>query len=76
MQKGKFTPELIAPCGMNCGVCSIFLLYVERWKNENILATAVGRGIANMHFSKSSAVGWQLSKLSIVWNAQVFHEKN
>jgi hypothetical protein len=46
---------------------------VER---ENIPAAAVGRGIANVHFLKSSAVGWQLNKLSIVLNAQVFHAKN
>ena len=27
MQKGKFSPELIAPCGMNCGICKNFLAY-------------------------------------------------
>jgi len=27
MQKGKFTPELIAPCGMNCGICKWYLAY-------------------------------------------------
>jgi hypothetical protein len=46
---------------------------VER---ENIPPAAIGRGIANAHFLKSSAVGWQLSKLSIVLNAQVSHAKN
>ena len=25
MQLGKFAPELIAPCGMNCGICKAFL---------------------------------------------------
>ena len=25
MQPGKFTPELIAPCGMNCGICQAYL---------------------------------------------------
>ena len=25
MQQGKFAPELIAPCGMNCGICMAFL---------------------------------------------------
>jgi hypothetical protein len=27
MQSGKFTPELIAPCGMNCGICKSYLAY-------------------------------------------------
>jgi hypothetical protein len=27
MQREKFTPELIAPCGMNCGVCKAYLAY-------------------------------------------------
>ena len=27
MQKGKLTPELIAPCGMNCGICKRYLAY-------------------------------------------------
>jgi len=27
MQTGKFTPDLIAPCGMNCGVCKSYLAY-------------------------------------------------
>jgi hypothetical protein len=27
MQSGKFTPELIAPCGMNCGICKAYLAY-------------------------------------------------
>jgi hypothetical protein len=27
MQSGKFTPDLIAPCGMNCGVCKAYLSY-------------------------------------------------
>ncbi|UCC59030.1 MAG: DUF3795 domain-containing protein [Candidatus Bathyarchaeum sp.] len=27
MQKGKFSPELIAPCGMNCGICKNYLAY-------------------------------------------------
>ena len=37
MEQGKFTPELIAPCGMNCGICKRYLAYsrgvpVERGK--------------------------------------------
>src|SRR3989337_2572631 len=27
MQREKFTPELITPCGMNCGVCKAYLAY-------------------------------------------------
>ena len=27
MQQGKFTRELIAPCGMNCGICTRYLAY-------------------------------------------------
>ena len=27
MQSRKFTPELNAPCGMNCGVCKSYLAY-------------------------------------------------
>ena len=29
MQQGKFTPELIAPCGMNCGICKRYLAYTR-----------------------------------------------
>ena len=27
MQEGRFTPQLIAPCGMNCGICAAFFGY-------------------------------------------------
>ena len=27
MQKGKFTSELVAPCGMNCGICIAYFGY-------------------------------------------------
>ncbi len=27
METGKFTPDLVAPCGMNCGVCRAYLAY-------------------------------------------------
>ena len=27
MQKRKFTSDLIAPCGMNCGICKRYLAY-------------------------------------------------
>ena len=27
MSKGMFTPELIAPCGMNCGLCRAYIAY-------------------------------------------------
>lgn len=27
MHRGKFAPELIAPCGMNCGICKRYLAY-------------------------------------------------
>ncbi len=27
MPTQKFTPELIAPCGMNCGICKAYLAY-------------------------------------------------
>ena len=27
MHHGEFTPDLIAPCGMNCGICKWFLAY-------------------------------------------------
>ena len=27
MQSEKFTPELVAPCGMNCGICKAYLAY-------------------------------------------------
>jgi hypothetical protein len=27
MHRGEFAPELIAPCGMNCGICKWFLAY-------------------------------------------------
>jgi len=27
MEIGKFTPELVAPCGMNCGVCKSYLAF-------------------------------------------------
>ena len=27
MESGKFTSELIAPCGMNCGICKSYLAF-------------------------------------------------
>ena len=27
MHQGNFTPELITPCGMNCGICKSYLAY-------------------------------------------------
>ena len=29
MATSKFTPELIAPCGMNCGICRAYLAYTH-----------------------------------------------
>ena len=34
MQHGKFTPELIAPCGMNCGICIAFFGYTMSGKKR------------------------------------------
>jgi len=34
MQKGKFLPELIAPCGMNCGTCVAFFGYTMEGKKR------------------------------------------
>ncbi len=30
MKKGKFTSELIAPCGMNCGICKGYIAFTHR----------------------------------------------
>ncbi len=29
MQRRKISPELIAPCGMNCGICKAYLAYTR-----------------------------------------------
>ena len=29
MSSNKFTPDLIAPCGMNCGICKAYLAYTH-----------------------------------------------
>jgi len=34
MQHGQFTPELIAPCGMNCGICIAFFGYTMNGKRR------------------------------------------
>ena len=34
MQNRKFTPELIAPCGMNCGTCVAFFGYTMEGKER------------------------------------------
>ncbi len=34
MRKGKFLPELIAPCGMNCGICVAFFGYTMKGKKR------------------------------------------
>ena len=34
VQEGYFTPELIAPCGMNCAVCSAYLALKHDMKNR------------------------------------------
>ncbi len=30
MNPDKFTPELVAPCGMNCGICKAYLAYSRK----------------------------------------------
>jgi len=34
MRKGKFVPALIAPCGMNCGICISFFGYTLHGKKR------------------------------------------
>jgi hypothetical protein len=34
MRKGKFAPELIAPCGMNCGICVAYFGYTLKGKKR------------------------------------------
>ena len=34
MQQGTFTSELIAPCGMNCGICIAFFGYTMNGKKR------------------------------------------
>ncbi len=29
MNNNEFTPELVAPCGMNCGICRAYLAYIH-----------------------------------------------
>jgi hypothetical protein len=36
MQHVKFTPELVAPCGMNCAICSGYLALRYDVKNKGI----------------------------------------
>ena len=36
MQQGKFAPELIAPCGMNCAICSGYLALRHDVKRKGI----------------------------------------
>jgi hypothetical protein len=74
MQKGKLVPELIAPCGMNCGICLSYFGYTSKGE-KNMPAGPAGRGITYVRLFKNSAISWQLNKLSIVLSAQVFHVK-
>ncbi len=34
MPNSKFTPDLVAPCGMNCGVCKAYLAYSREVPHE------------------------------------------
>ena len=34
MREGEFLPELIAPCGMNCGICVAFFGYTMEGKER------------------------------------------
>jgi hypothetical protein len=44
MRKGKFLPELIAPCGMNCGICVAFFGYtLEGKKRKHVCSTCRSR---------------------------------
>lgn len=36
MQKGKFTPELIAPCGMNCALCASYLALKNDLRSKGV----------------------------------------
>ncbi len=35
----EFTPELLAPCGMNCALCSAYQAYVNRMKPGQVKMT-------------------------------------
>jgi TP53 regulating kinase-like protein len=49
MRKGKFLPELIAPCGMNCGVCVAFFGYTLEGKKRKHVCTTIGSAIGRLH---------------------------
>jgi len=49
MQKGKFTSELIAPCGMNCGICIAFFGYTMKGGKRKHLCNNC-RSRDNAHF--------------------------
>ena len=51
MQKGKISPELIAPCGMNCGICISFFGYTMNGRKRKHSCKGC-RSKDNMHFLK------------------------
>jgi hypothetical protein len=75
MQNGKFSPELVSPCGMNCGICISFFGYSLNGKKRKHPGLAVDQRENNAHSLKSNATNWQQNKLCIVLNAQIFHVK-
>ena len=57
MQKGKFTPDLIAWCGMNCGICKRYLAYSngvpeERGKLTHCRGCLLEKARANCYIKK------------------------
>jgi len=42
MRKGKLVPELIAPCGMNCGICVAFFGYTMEGKKRKHICPGCG----------------------------------
>ena len=52
----QLTKELIAPCGMNCAVCSKYLAFVNNWKGSRCSSCRVRGQRCTYLFAKCSGI--------------------
>ena len=52
----SFSEELIAPCGMNCAICSRYLAYVNNLKRSQCIGCRPGNKICTYLFKKCTGI--------------------
>src|SRR3989337_763605 len=74
MQQGKFAPELIAPCGMNCGICMAFLR--EKNKCPSCRGPDGGKAVTVLRCKMKTCENFQKGKATFCFECDEFPCKN